>query len=296
MEIPKYYEMHKPFLEFLKDGQSQTIKDIKKYIANHFNLSEEDTKIMLESGRQTVFSNRVGWARTYLKKAGLIDSATRGIFNITKDGLNTLNENPKVIDNKYLMKFKSFRDFINGSQNIGGSKGNTPDDVFENSFKAINKNLSDELLSEILKISPTSFEKMIMDLLTTMGYGAFENSAKTTPITGDEGIDGIIMQDKLGFDLIFIQAKKWALDRTVGREEIQKFVGAISGKGGKGLFVTTSHYSNQALEYAKKQHIILIDGEQLTKLMIEHNFAVYTKKIFEIKSIDTDTLNEYLDN
>jgi restriction system protein len=172
---------------------------------------------------------------------------------------------------------------------------NTPDDTFEESFRKINKGLSDDLLSEVVKLSPIAFEQMVIDLLSKMGYGSFENAGKTTTITGDEGIDGVIMEDKLGFDLIYIQAKKWDLDSTVGRPEIQSFVGAISGKGGKGLFVTTAKFSKQALEYAKHQHIILIDGEKLAKLMIEHNFGVSIKKTFEIKAIDTDTFNEYLE-
>ena len=146
-----------------------------------------------------------------------------------------------------------------------------------------------------MKLSPTTFEQMVIDLLSKMGYGAFENAGKTTSITGDEGIDGIIMEDKLGFNLIYIQAKKWSLDSTVGRPDVQNFVGAISGKGGKGLFVTTAKFSKQASEYAKHQHIILIDGEKLVKLMIEHNFGVTVKKVFEIKAIDTDVFNEYLE-
>ena len=301
MELPKYYEMHKPFLEYLKDGKQHTLKELKQYVGEKFNLTDEQLSEMLPSGRQTVFVNRIGWARTYLKKAGLIDSPVRATFIITNDGLEVLKDNPAVIDNTYLMKFESFREFQNGSSEIQSNKGDTnditdtPDDTFEESFRKINKSLADDLLGEVMKLSPTTFEQMVIDLLSKMGYGAFENAGKTTSITGDEGIDGIIMEDKLGFNLIYIQAKKWSLDSTVGRPDVQNFVGAISGKGGKGLFVTTAKFSKQASEYAKHQHIILIDGEKLAKLMIEHNFGVTVKKVFEIKAIDTDVFNEYLE-
>ncbi len=301
MELPKYYEMHKPFLEYLKDGKQHTLKELKQYVSKYFKLTEEQLSEMLPSGRQTVFVNRIGWARTYLKKAGLIDSPARATFMITNDGLEVLKDNPTVIDSNYLMKFESFREFQNGSldMSIDSEASNdikdTPDDTFEESFRRINKSLADDLLGEVVKISPTAFEQMVIDLLSKMGYGSFENAGKTTAITGDAGIDGIIMEDKLGFNLIYIQAKKWSLDSTVGRPDVQNFVGAISGKGGKGLFVTTAKFSKQALEYAKHQHIILIDGEKLTKLMIEHNFGVTVKKVFEIKTIDTDVFNEYLE-
>jgi restriction system protein len=301
MGLPKYYEMHKPFLEYLKDGKLHTLKELKQFISKYFNLTEEELLELLPSGRQTVFINRIGWARTYLKKAGLIDSPARASFIITNDGLEVLNDNPDVIDSNYLMKFDSFREFQGGviytknNNEPSNDINNTPDDTFEDSFRKINKSLAEDLLAEVIKLSPTAFEQMVIDLLSKMGYGSFENAGKTTSTTGDEGIDGIIMEDKLGFNLIYIQAKKWELNSKVGRPDVQSFVGAISGKGGKGLFVTTAKFSKQAIEYAKNQHIILIDGEKLSNLMIEHNFGVTVKKVFEIKTIDTDVFNEYLE-
>lgn len=303
MPIPKYYEMHKPFLEFIRDGQLHSLKELKLQMASYFQLDETALAELLPSGRQTVFVNRIGWARTYLKKAGLIDSPSRAMFVITQQGLDVLQDNPTVIDNNYLMRFESFQAFQNASGNTSTSSekntddenGITPDDAFEESFRKINSSLADELLGEVIKLSPTAFEQMVIDLLSKMGYGAFENAGSTTAITGDEGIDGIIMEDKLGFDLIYIQAKRWDLNSTVGRPDVQNFVGAISGKGGKGLFVTTARFSKQAVDYAKNQHIILINGEKLAKLMIEHNFGVSVKKTFEIKAIDTDVFNDYMD-
>lgn len=301
MSIPKYYEMHKPFLEYLKDGQAHTLKELKGWVADYFHLSEIDLTELLPSGRQTVFSNRIGWARTYLKKAGLIDSPARATFIITSEGQKVLAENPDIIDVDYLMKYESFREFQNLSTTNDPMQApqerttGTPDDTFEDSFRKINDSLADEIIAEIIKLSPTAFEQMVIDLLSKMGYGAFENAGKTTNTTGDEGIDGIIMEDKLGFSLIYIQAKKWDLENTVGRPDVQSFVGAISGKGGKGLFVTTTKFSKPATDYAKQQHIILIDGQKLAKLMIDHNFAVSVKKTFEIKAIDTDVFNDYME-
>ena len=276
MGLPKYYEMHKPFLEYLKDGKLHTLKELKQFISKYFNLTEEELLELLPSGRQTVFINRIGWARTYLKKSGLIDSPARASFIITNDGLEVLKDNPDVIDSNYLMKFESFREFQGGvidtqiNNETSNDINNTPDDTFEDSFRKINKSLAEDLLAEVIKLSPIAFEQMVIDLLSKMGYGSFENAGKTTVTTGDEGIDGIIMEDKLGFNLIYIQAKKWELSSKVGRPDVQSFVGAISGKGGKGLFVTTAKFSKQAIEYAKNQHIILIDGEKLSNLMIEH--------------------------
>ena len=302
MTVPKYFEMHKPFLEFLKDGNPHTLKELKLLISQYFHLKDEDLNEMLPSGRQTYFTNRLGWASTYLKKAGLITSPAKATFVITDEGRKVLAENVAVIDANYLMKFPSFRKFQNvDTDNIQSvqpkeiNDDETPDDAFEDAFRKINKSLADDLLSEIMKLTPEAFEKMVLDLMRKMGYGTFENAAHTTAVTGDEGIDGIIMEDKLGFDLIYIQAKRWGEDHTVGRPEVQAFVGAIAGKGGKGLFVTTSKFSKQAVEYAKNQHIILLDGEKLTNFMIEHNFGVSTKKVFEIKVIDSDVFNDYKD-
>lgn len=199
------------------------------------------------------------------------------------------------------MKFDSFRDFCSLSNTVYNGKitsnkqDNTPDDTLEESFRKINESLADDILNEVIKLSPAAFEQMVIDLLSKMGYGAFENAGRTTSLTADEGIDGIIMEDKLGFSLIYIQAKKWDLSSTVRRPDIQSFVGAITGKGGKGLFVTTAKFSKQASDYAKQQHVILIDGEKLAKLMIEYNFGVTVKKVFEVKAIDTDVFNDYLE-
>ena len=298
MPVPKYSEMIKPLLTAVGDGEVHTLKELKRVIAKDFSLTEEDIALMLPSGRQTVFANRLGWASTYLVKAGLLERPARAAVKITPTGKGVLEEDPPVIDPDYLERFESFREFRNPSSSVSTpaepeQATETPDDTFEEAFRQINDNLADEVLSEVVKLSPTAFEQLVIDLLYKMGYGAFENSGHTTPVTNDEGIDGIIMEDKLGFDLIYIQAKKWDPEQTIGRPQIQNFVGAISGKGGKGLFVTTAKYARTAIEYAYHQHIILIDGPKLARLMIEHDFGVSVQKTFEIKILDTDLFNNY---
>ena len=302
MSVPKYYEMHVPFLKFLADGKAHSLRELKDKMRQYFHLTDADMSEMLPSNRQTVFANRIGWARTYLKKAGLIDSPARAVFILTKTGQSVLADNPAVIDTDYLMQFQSFREFVMGTVDSTNTpatteeeRNETPDDLFEESFKKINQGLQEILLDEVMKLTPSAFEHMVLDLLSKMGYGTFENAAQLTAASGDEGIDGIIMEDKLGFDLIYIQAKKWSDGHKVGRPEIQAFVGAIAGKGGKGLFVTTSEFSDHAKEYAKNQHIILMDGKKLTNYMIEYNFGVTVNKVFEIKALDTDIFNDYLE-
>lgn len=260
---------------------------------------------MLPSGKQSVVRNRVGWASTYLKKAGLIETPARAVFKITEVGQDTLRNGPEIIDETYLFQFKSFCQFKNVSQSPKDTakrtvatvqESETPDEILVTAFEELNTQLTDDVLNEVSKLSPTAFEQMAVDLLHKMGYGAFENSGRVTAASHDDGIDGIIMEDRLGFSLIYIQAKKWDAESTVGQPELQKFVGAIAGHGSKGLFVTTAKFSQKAIEYANHQHIILIGGAKLARLMIEHNFGVRVKRVFEIKDIDTDTFNDYSDD
>ena len=268
MAVPKYDELMKPLLAAVKDGEVYKIKDVTAVLAQQLNLSAEDLAEMLPSGRQTVFKNRVGWAKTYLKKAGLLDSPASASDPVNKDDTVSTISKPTDL---------------------------TPDDQLEDAYKQINASLASDLLSEVLKISPYTFEKLVVDLLSKMGYGTVAYGSHATVASGDDGIDGVIMEDKLGFSLIYMQAKEWAPDRVVGQPDIQSFVGAIAGKHGDGLFVTTAKFSQKAMDYANTHHIILIDGERLANLMIEYNFCVSTRKTFEIKAIDTDALAEYQD-
>ena len=304
MAVPKYDELMKPLLETVKDGRVYTIKDVTAMLSKQLNLSEDDLSELLPSGRQTVFKNRVGWAKTYLKKAGLLDSPARASIVITEEGKKVAADNPKKIDVRYLERFPSFIEFTSSNApqygrdaapDITNQTDLTPDDQFEDAYKQINASLAADLLGEVLKIEPHAFEMLVVDLLLKMGYGAVEYGSHATAVSGDDGIDGVIMEDKLCFSLIYLQAKKWTPDHVVGQPEIQGFVGAIAGKHGDGLFVTTARFSHKAIEYAKIHHIILVDGARLANLMIENDFCVSTQKTFKIKKIDTDALAEYQD-
>ena len=305
MAVPKYDELMKPLLIAVSDGETYKIKDVTARLAQQLNLSSEDLAEMLPSGRQTVFKNRVGWAKTYLKKAGLLDSPARATIVITNAGKQVVADNPEKIDSKYLEQFPSFVDFASAPEPLDDSNPAsevpkpsdlTPDDQLEDAYKEINDSLASDLLSEVLKIPPYTFEKFVVDLLLKMGYGKADFGSHATVASGDDGIDGIIMEDKLGFSLIYMQAKEWAVDKVVSQPDIQSIVGAIAGKKGEGLFVTTARFSQKAKNYAHTHHIILIDGERLANLMIEYNFCVSTRKTFEIKALDTDALAEYQDD
>lgn len=305
MAVPKYDELMKPLLIAVSDGETYKMKNVTALLAEQLNLSSDDLAEMLPSGRQTVFKNRVGWAKTYLKKAGLLDSPARATIVITNAGKQVVADNPEKIDSKYLERFPSFVDFASAPEPLDDSNPAsevpkpsdlTPDDQLEDAYKEINDSLASDLLSEVLKIPPYTFEKFVVDLLLKMGYGKADFGSHATVASGDDGIDGIIMEDKLGFSLIYMQAKEWAVDKVVSQPDIQSFVGAIAGRKGDGLFVTTARFSQKAKNYAHTHHIILIDGERLANLMIEYNFCVSTRKTFEIKALDTDALAEYQDD
>ena len=305
MAVPKYDELMKPLLMAIQDGKTYTIKDVSARLAKQLKLSADDLAEMLPSGRQTVFKNRIGWANTYLKKAGLLDRPARATIVITDAGKQVVADNPEKIDSNYLKRFPSFADFKSTAENSDeddhtsvnpNADDLTPDDQLEEAYKQINANLASDLLNEVLKLTPHTFEKFVIDFLSKMGYGTVAFGSHATQASGDDGIDGVIMEDKLGFSLIYMQAKKWAPDKVVGQPDIQSFVGAIAGKHGDGLFVTTARFSQKAKDYAHTHHIILIDGERLANLMIEYNFCVSTRKVFEIKTIDTDALAEYQDD
>lgn len=302
MAIPKHNEMYRPFLDCLKDGQTHKIKEVKEVVAVAMSVTEEERKELLPSGKQAMFDNRIGWTRTYLKKAGLIDSPSRGVFVITAEGSKLLAENPATINDSILMRYEGFRLFKNPNANgkdipAPDLPDDTPQDLIDNAFKMINTSLADELLSEIMKQPSLFFEVLVVKLLEKMGYGgSLKDAGTVVGQSGDEGIDGIIREDKLGFNLIYIQAKRWEINKPIGRPEIQKFVGALAGQGAtKGLFITTAQFSKEAFAYAKKQHttkVILVDGVMLTKLMIEYNLGVSIESVYEIKRMDTDFFSD----
>lgn len=296
MAVPKYYEMYHSFLQSLSDGEEHPYSDAKKKVIEDFKLTDIELAELLPSGKQPVFSNRIGWCRTYLKKAGLIESPTKAHFMITKSGREVLKSGKKIT-NEVLREFPSFVKFIDGDtkkvkdtaeEKDSLNNDETPQETLERVYGELNNVLKDELLTRIHEKSPDFFEKMVVELMEKMGYGRGQITQKSR----DEGIDGMVYQDKLGFDVIYIQAKRYDLEKTVGRPELQKFGGAIPEKNAKGLFVTTGRFSPDAQKYANDRHIILIDGQHLAELMIEHDFGVSTEYTYRIKRIDMDVFEE----
>ena len=298
MAIPKYDELYSDILKCLLDKKEYSTRFIKENVAENLNLTADEKNLLLPSKFQTVIENRIGWAITYLKKAGLIESKKRGYVNITNVGIKEF-ENNEVITNNILYKYPSFLDFKNKpetdiiNQNNNSFKQATPEEEMEESFNKINNELSERILENILNKDSLFFERLVVDLLLKMGYGEFRpNAGNTTSPTNDGGIDGIINEDRLGIDKIAIQAKRYEKSNKVGTPLIQSFVGALVGKGlSKGVFITTSSFTKGAIDYAQNQSIILINGEKLAQLMIEYNVGTYTSHTYEIKLIDSDYFN-----
>ena len=298
MAIPDYQSLLLPFLKHISDGKEHTTQEMKELIARDFKLTTEELSELLPSGRQKVFDNRVGWARTYLKKAQLIQYPSRGIYTITDRGKKVIAENPDAINLEYLKQFPEFRDFIDSSKGNNkipakGSENNhskTPEEILESSYQSLRQNLSQEVLSKVLECSPTFFENLVIELLVKMGYGGSRRDAgQAIGQSGDGGIDGIIKEDRLGLDVVYVQAKKW--QGPVGRPEIQKFVGALQGKKArKGIFITTGQFTTHAREYAKdiQNSLVLIDGDDLSSYMIDFGVGVSPVATYEVMSVDSD--------
>ena len=305
ISVPKYYEFIPFIIKFLSDNQTKTIKEITEYCATEFDLSESDRNEKLPSGKTKIY-DRVGWAKTYLKKAGLIESPKRGTVCLTKAGHEAFKNSNSNVTLEYLSNFDAFTQFRNRSNNkkreeqlfeYSQIKNESPQEQIELALQELNDELISELMVEVSKISPYEFEKLVVRLLIKMGYGDMEeNKDAVTKKSDDEGIDGIVSADKFGFDSIYIQAKQWKSDNSIGRPEIQRFLGALAGQGAsKGIFITTSQFSKGAVEFASKQlhsKIVLVDGRQLAKLMIEYNLGVSTIATYEVKRIDSDFFDE----
>jgi len=298
MAIPDFQTIMLPLLKFLGDEKEHSLRDTIEHLVNEFSLNEVERKELLPSGQQARFDNRVSWARTYLKKAGLIESAKEGYFRITKFGLEVLKEDPERIDIKYLEKYPEFIEFRKRKKEEKGEKVEiedaTPEEMIESACQGLRDNLAIELLQNVKNCSPAFFERLVIDLLIKMGYGGTRKDAgQAIGKSGDEGIDGIIKEDRLGLDVLYIQAKRWG--NPVSRPEIQKFVGALQGqKAKKGIFITTSIFTHEAEDYVNKieNKIILIDGDMLEKLMIDHNIGVSSLSSYEIKRMEMDYFTE----
>ena len=295
MAIPDYQEIMLPILKLAEDNEEHSLREAIESLAPVFSLTDSEKKELLPSGQQSIFDNRVGWAKTYLKKAGLLKSTRRGYFKITDRGLKVLSDRPEQIDVQYLTRFEEFVAFKSirkvKTDNISISNDDqTPEEQLENSYQKVRTDLAIELLDTVKSCSPTFFEKLVVDLLVKMGYGGTRRDAgQAIGKTGDEGIDGIIKEDRFGLDIIYIQAKRW--ESSIGRPEVQKFAGALQGqRAKKGIFITTSSFSNEAHEYVKKldSKIVLIDGDSLAQFMIDYNVGVSPVSVYEIKRIDSD--------
>ena len=302
MAIPDYQTCMLPLLRYLSDGAEHSLRDAEDGLAEHFKLSPAERAELLPSGQQGIFKNRIGWARTYLKKAALLESPKRAVFKITERGLKTLASNPIRIDGKYLEQFPEFMEFREASRPENGAataielpqSKTTPEEAIELAHQGLREQLAAELLTRILGCSPTFFEQLVVELLVKMGYGGSRRDAgERIGQTGDGGIDGIIKEDRLGLDTIFIQAKRW--QGSVGRPEIQKFVGALQGqRAKKGVFITTSSYTAEAADYATRidTKVVLIDGKQLAGLMIDFGVGVAPAATYVVKRIDSDYFEE----
>ena len=294
-----------PVLKLASDGKEHKFSHAVDDLAKDFELTTEERNELLPSGTQAVFNNRVGWARSYLKQAGLLAAPRRGYFSITEKGADLLKNNPKHIDASVLEQYPEFIEFKNRKKEKSDNESDlastfesastlTPEDALASAYNKLRLALESEILGAVKEASPSFFERVVIDLLVKMGYGGNRQDAgRALGKSGDGGIDGIINEDRLGLDVIYIQAKRW--DGVVGRPEIQKFAGALQGqRARKGVFITTSSFTKEAREYVSviESKIILIDGENLAKLMAEHNVGVSTIGLYEVKKLDSD----YFDN
>jgi len=288
-----------PLLKLAADGHEHSLREATDRLGVYFGLTADELVELLPSGQSFAFGNRVGWARTYLKKAGLLKSTRRGHFAITERGKHVAQSPPVRIDNKFLDQFQEFaafrsprKDEISQSVEIAPEVDSdaTPEETLESAYGKLRESLVSELLQTIAECSPAFFERLVIDLLVAMGYGGSRKEAgRAVGRSGDGGIDGIIKEDRLGLDIIYVQAKRW--EATIGRPEIQKFAGALQGqRARKGIFITTSGFSREALEYAANidSKIILVGGEQLANFMIDHNVGVSRFATYEVKRVDFD--------
>lgn len=298
MAIPDYQTLMLPLLKLTKDQQEHSLKQATETLAKEFNLSEEELSEMLPSARKTRFYDRVGWAGTYMRKAGMLVSPRRGWFQITQRGIDVLKNPPERITVNFLEQFDEFLQFRerreknteNHEVTENGVETQTPEEAIELAYLRIRQSLAEELLQTVKNCSPSFFESLVIDVLVKMGYGGTRKDAgKAIGRSGDGGIDGIINEDRLGLDVIYIQAKKW--ENSVGRPEIQKFAGALQGqRARKGIFITTSNFTKEAQDFASRieSKITLIDGETLSQLMIDYNVGVNMVASYELKRIDSD--------
>jgi restriction system protein len=297
MAIPDFQSVMLPLLRFASDEKEHSLQEAIESLAIEFSLTDVERAELLPSGTQARFANRVAWARSYFKQALLVENTRRGFFTITKRGLDLLAQNLEKVNKKTLEQYPEFLDFQNIKHDVMDTENQvndlekqTPEESLDSAYKALSDGLAVEIIQRIKECSPLFFEKLVVELLLAMGYGGTRADAgRAIGQSGDGGIDGIIDEDKLGLDSIYIQAKRW--QGTVGRPDIQKFVGALQGnRAHKGVFITTSEFSKDAQEYVKNinNKVVLINGFSLARLMIENDVGVSTVSTYKVKKIDSD--------
>ncbi len=304
MAIPDFQSLMLPFLQVLSDGQERSMKEMVELLAQRFSLTELELEELLPSGQQSIFSNRVAWTKTHLKNAGLVDNPSRGRVRLSHDGARILPGAPDRIDIRYLRQFESYRTFTGQNKETTDSSDSTmeaidaveatPLELFESSFSQMREALAEELLGRLLECPPQFFERIVVKLLQAMGYGGQFGEGKVTNYSQDGGIDGVIHEDKLGLDVVCIQAKRW--QGTVGRPVVQSFVGSMDMiRAKKGVVITTADFSRDAVDFVDRiegKRVVLIHGKQLCQLMIDHNVGVAEKGSFVLKEISNDFFEE----
>lgn len=298
MPIPDFQSVMRPVLATVQNGAPLPLNELRERITDQFHLTEDERSERLPSGKQTVINNRVGWARTYLNKAGLLSIPAKGMVQITERGREALTNGPARITVSWLKQFPEFAVFHSTSPADSAAPAlqseaveqATPDEQLAAAYEALTQSLEDELLAQVRSASPNFFEQLVVDLMIAMGYGGSRKEAgRATQQTNDGGIDGIIKEDKLGLDVIYLQAKRWA--NTVHRPEIDKFIGSLTRqRARKGVFITTSDFSSGARDAAASLDIkvVLIDGLELARLMVENNLGCNVKQVYEVRQLDSD--------
>lgn len=302
MSIPDFQAIMLPLLQLIQDGREHRLRDTVDALANTFGLTEEERLQLLPSQRQRVFDNRVGWSRMHLLKAGALESTRRSYIKITERGSDLLGTAPQQINMNLLKQFPEYIEFLKPSNTGNGTEStavtpqvSTPQEIMSGAYEEIRRTRALELLAKVKQCSPAFFEKLVVDLLVKMGYGgSLKDAGNATRLTNDGGIDGIIKEDKLGLDVIYIQAKRWD-NQPVGRPDVQSFVGALDGqKASKGVFITTSRFGDNVKEYVKNisKKVVLIDGEQLAYYMMDYEIGVAVEYSYIVKKIDHDYFDE----
>ena len=305
MAIPDFQMVMLPLIEALADGQERTMRELTEQLASQYGLTDQERIELLPSGQQTLFSNRVAWAKTHLKSAGLLTNPTRGRVHISPLGRQVLTEKPSALSVRYLKRFAPYREFVGKAETkteevetsltaIAMEQARTPQELIDVSFQSLASATAADLLSRLKASTPRAFEKIVVQLLLVMGYGGVAGYGTVTGKTGDVGIDGVIHQDKLGLDIVCIQAKRW--EGPVGRPAIQQFVGSMDyHRSKKGVVLTTSTYTKEGLDFVHRiegKKVVLIDGSRLADLMIEHDLGVTTTKTYSLKEVSNDFFDE----